>query len=249
MPDPNPCEGNPCGASLNSKLDKAQKDAIEWLSIQVPVVTCTHTKTDDKETVTTKRESQTIQIIKTSKGSEETQITLLFSQLADIKEELCKQVSTDPIEAIAVVPEWWQVRAFQRPQLVIQYAESLADNKIGGSRWAITIPHYNKPKSYKPDFPKYQKGNFEGILVLNDNSKIIINAKTKAECLRVLKALKAYVNPKYTKDIQEPKIGERPGVYKEVNVTAVKCHFFSKGQKSEIPDWSLKLRETNAAKK
>jgi hypothetical protein len=180
-------------------------------------------------------------VIATTTGNESAKVQAQFAEIAKANEEICRHKNQSLEEPVAVVPEWWQVRVFQRPQLVIQYAELLDNGKLGSSRWSVTIPHYNKPKTSKPQFPRYEKGNFEGILVLSDNSKIIINAKNKTECQRVINALKAFVNPKYLKDARPPKIGERPGTYKRVNVVPVRCHYFSTGQQNTLPNWSLSL--------
>ncbi|MEH2448943.1 MAG: hypothetical protein V7K18_25105 [Nostoc sp.] len=241
QPQPTPpqtdiCE-SPCIQSMGQKINQS---SIFWVEVQVPIVIC-----EFKDDVwTPKRDSKTVKIIATQAGNEILKTQTEFNELAKANEEICNLKNKYPQdEAYLVTPEWWQVRVFQRPQLVIQYAQLLPDNKIGRSRWAVTIPHYNKPKEYKPKFPQYDKGNFEGILVLKDNSKIIINAKSKPECTRVLENFKLFINPVYLKDIQLPKIGERPGVYKEVSVVHVYAHFFKDGQKDNVPTWSIKLRD------
>lgn len=242
--NPNPqgdiCE-SPCIKSMGEQITQSK---IFWIDLEVPIVVCTE---DENGVFTPKRETKTVKVIATSEGNEVLKTQIEFETLAGINERLCNKQNLDKNECYTVVPEWWQVRVFQRPQLVIQYAELLENNKIGRSRWAVSIPHYNKPKTYKPGFLDYDKGDFEGILVLNDNSKIIINAKTKPECLRVIEHFKQFIDPKYLENIQKPKIGERPDVYKKVRVTAVRCHFFSTGQKQNPPDWSLKLRESKKA--
>ena len=107
----------------------------------------------------------------------------------------------------------------------------------------MTLPHYFKPKTYKPKFPDYEKGDTEAIQVLTDNSKIIINAKDKTECLRVINVLKTYIDPNFLKNLKPPKVGDRGGVYKKCRVTATQCAFFPDGQKNTVPEWTLKLRE------
>jgi hypothetical protein len=145
--------------------------------------------------------------------------------------------------AIAAVPEWWQVRTGQRPQLVILYAEVSKDGKLTSSRWSLNLPHYNKPKSYKPAFPTYEKGSFEGILRLSDNSPVIVNCKNSTECKRVLNALKQFIPQKLTKG-SVMKIGERFGAdYKQVRVKAVSIKFFAEGQKDMKPTWIMDLRK------
>ncbi|GAX42446.1 hypothetical protein NIES4075_34470 [Tolypothrix sp. NIES-4075] len=211
--------------------------------IEVPICKCEYDNKTNKWTP--KTDNVQMEVFATSRKQAD-QLAQLHLDNARQAADLC--IARNVEEPIAVIPEWWQARSFQRPQLVIQYAELLGENKLGRSRWSVTIPHYNKPQKYKPSFPKYEKGDIEGILVLNDNSKIIINAKNKTECIRVINAFKQFVDPTYLKEIQKPKVGDRAGVYKKVNVVPVRCHYFSKGQKNNVPDWSLSLREKDSNK-
>ncbi|NJN13887.1 MAG: hypothetical protein HC815_40870, partial [Richelia sp. RM1_1_1] len=227
------CSKDPCLASLEKKLDE---NKITWIKAKVEVVKCNFANGEYKPTTETKE----VTVLSTPTGSERLKVENHFAEVAKANRELCLLKNLEPT---LVVPEWWQVRDFQKPQLVIQYAELLSDGKLGKSRWTTTIPHYNKPKTYKPKFPKYEKGDTEAIFILNDNSKIIINAKNKTEALKVINALKQFINPKFLKNTKPPKIGERSGSYKKVKVVPVRCHFFSKGQQNTAPDWSLKLRE------
>ncbi|WP_016951246.1 hypothetical protein [Anabaena sp. PCC 7108] len=127
--------------------------------------------------------------------------------------------------------------------LVIQYAELLENGKLGSSRWILTIPHYNKPKEFKLKMPDYSKGDYEAIKELNDNSKIIVNAASETECIKVINACLQHVPEKYTLGSKPPKVGKREKVYKKCKVTAVRSHFFLTGQKDLIPTWSKSLRE------
>jgi hypothetical protein len=149
--------------------------------------------------------------------------------------------------AVAAVPEWWQIRAeSQRPQLVILFAEQLASGKLTSSRWTLSLPHYNRPKAFKPSIPAYQKGNWEGILTLTDNSKIIVNASSSSECKRVINRLKTYIPVEYRvkngKAIKA-KYGERINSdLRKVKVIPVRASFFSTGARNLAPDWVINLR-------
>lgn len=173
---------------------------------------------------------------------EEAKTKLLFDRLATTEALQCR-----PSNAIASVPEWWQLRPeAQRSQLVILFAEVYKTGKLGKSRWSLTIPHYNRPKGFKPRIPDYEKGSWEGILVLKDNSKIIVNAKSRSECSKVLNALKINVPVEYRTvngKAVKAKIGERINTdLKEVRVTAVRADFYSTGAKNMEPDWSINLK-------
>jgi hypothetical protein len=168
---------------------------------------------------------------------------LLYERIAQIEGQQC-----DPTKAIASVPEWWQIRAeAQRPQLVILYAEVLSTGKLTGSRWSLTIPHYSRPKGFRPSIPAYEKGNWEGILTLTDNSKIIVNAASASECKRVINRLKILIPNEYrVKDGKaiRAKVGERTGTgLKQTKVTPVRADFYSNGAKSLTPDYSINLRK------
>lgn len=141
-------------------------------------------------------------------------------------------------QPIAAVPEWWQARTgSDRAQLVVLYAEKLAGNRLGRSRYAMTIPHYLYVGEGKPRFPEYQKGSWEGILVLNDNSKVIVNCISYKEASRVLNALKLFINPLMLNGSTQ-KIGERGGLpLKKITVKPVMSKFFATGQKDMNPTW------------
>lgn len=168
---------------------------------------------------------------------------LLYERIAKLEALQCEQNN-----AIAAVPEWWQIRPeAQRSQLVVLFAEVKSTGKLGDSRWTLAIPHYNRGKGFKPKIPDYNKGSWEGILVLKDNSKIIVNAKDRTECTRVINALKINVPVEYRvvngKAIKA-KIGERVNSdLKECRVTAIRADFFSTGQRNLKPDWSIDLRK------
>jgi hypothetical protein len=150
--------------------------------------------------------------------------------------------------AIAVVPDFWAIKPEnQRSQLVILYAEVKSTGKLGDGRWSLAIPHYNRPKGFKPKVPDYNKGSWQGILTLKDNSKIIVNAKDRSECSRMINALKINVPVEYRMvngKAAKAKIGERLNSdLKECRVTAVRADFFSKGQRNMQPDWTIDLRK------
>ena len=77
-----------------------------------------------------------------------------------------------------------------KPQLQLQFKEK--DSK-SGSRWHVTIPHFNEAfKGNKLDH-SYVRGNVRCVYTLKDNTKIIVNAKDKKEGKRILTDLSKYV--------------------------------------------------------
>lgn len=214
--------------------DPEDKKGLKNTSIQVIVINC---EKNDKEEWEPKEVTKSVSCLEGMAQASK----LMFEQIAHTEKELCLLKNQSPY---ALLPEWWQIRTGQRPQLVIRYREIFETGKLGNSCWSLTLPHYNKPKGYRPSFPSYHKGDTEGIQELSDNSKIIINAKSPVECKRVLNVLKQFVNPAYLKNINPPKIGNRDGSeYKKVRVVPVTMSFFPHGQANSRPEWSASLRK------
>jgi hypothetical protein len=148
------------------------------------------------------------------------------------------------------VPEWWEVRVGSgRPQAILIFRECASGTqcmgvkkKYGKGVWSLTIPHYNKPKGFKPQIPDYQKGDFEGVLTLKDNSKLVVNCISTAECKRVINALKPFIDPKMLPIKGGLKVGERNGVYKKVKVTATRLKFYHAGQQEFDPKKDFVVR-------
>jgi len=115
----------------------------------------------------------------------------------------------------------------------------MPNGKRGPANNPVTIPHYSGPRN--PSLPNYRKGQWEGILTLNDNSKLIVNAYSKTEAERVIKWITRYINPTMlTKSF--PKFGQRKGQpLKTILVTPRQAKFFPTGQQNMSPQWSSKF--------
>ena len=145
-------------------------------------------------------------------------------------------------DTVPVIPEWWQARVgSDRPQLVVVFK---AKNENSNSRWSLGIPHFNAtPKNLKSKLkliPDYTKGNYQGILTLKDNSKLIIYAKSINESENFIKKIVTsnLINSKYLdKNNYDIKVGKIKGNFKEVKVTPTYAKYFSTGQKNLQPDW------------
>lgn len=148
------------------------------------------------------------------------------------------------IEAIAAVPDHWQLRPeAQRPQLVVLFAEKKANGKLGKAVYAVNIPHYEHSKAPTTSpLPGYKKGQWEGILTLSDNSKVVVNAFSEFEAKKVLNAAEKAIGSDYLKGSQT-KIGKRKGIdLKEIEVVPVKAKFFPTGRKDLSPKSVSKFR-------
>ena len=135
------------------------------------------------------------------------------------------------------IPESWASRiGKERPVLSILYREK-------GSTWGdyytvINIPHYDKPKGHKPNFPKFQKGSYFSVAHLEDGSKIVINANSEAEANRVLNALVQYTGQyKSTAKITS---GKRKTSARQVSLVPIRADFYPNGLQG-VMEWSIDL--------
>jgi hypothetical protein len=152
----------------------------------------------------------------------------LFEKIANTQGESCRERE---VIAVASVPEWWQLRPeARRPQLIYIYQER-KDGAILNSTYPITIPHPNAAnKTSATKLPDYIKGNFEGILTLKDNSKVIVHCKDENEVKRLFTAIRAIIDPAYLVG-STSKIGERAGHngFAERTVSPTKATYFANG--------------------
>lgn len=139
-------------------------------------------------------------------------------------------------DLVATYPESWQVKKGQDiPQLVIVYRN--IDPKSKSGDYPLYIPHYNGTR--KPTIPSYYKGDHWARWILKDNSRIIVNGKTEAEALRIIRKLEKYVERKFRTD-ESPWLttGETAkGTYKEFKATPIRADYYPEGKKNGYPTW------------
>lgn len=136
----------------------------------------------------------------------------------------------------ATYPEGWQTKKGQNiPQLVIVYRNTDPKSKSGD--YPLYIPHYNGNRN--PKVPSYYKGDHWARWILKDNSRIIVNAKTEAEALRVIRKLEKYVDRKFqTKETPWLTTGEAAkGTYKEIRVAPIRADYYPQGKHQSLPQW------------
>jgi hypothetical protein len=160
---------------------------------------------------------------------------LLFEKLAKIEGQKCTKC--DCPDPIATVPEWYEYRPeSHRRQGVLVFKELKSDNTIGNDPYSITIPHCTlatAPTASPVD--TYQKGNWQGILTLKDNSKVIVNCLTVAEANRVLTLISTVIDPAYLQNSFR-KVGEHRGLaYKQITVKATLLDYYPTGTKNMKP--------------
>jgi Collagen triple helix repeat (20 copies) len=162
-------------------------------------------------------------------------------QIAQIEGQQCKECG----DGILSVPEWWEIRnEYQRPQLILIYREKNIDGTWGKSTYPTSIPWpiYTQAESI-PRPVSYVKGNFSGVYVLGDNSKIIVHAKDATECRRVIAAMAQYTDPGRLVGARLT-ISERTAdrVFQQVNVQPWRADYWSAGiSHDRQPDFTHKF--------
>lgn len=143
-------------------------------------------------------------------------------------------------ENYVAMPEHWQLPPeAQRPQLVVQSAELDEEGNFDSAKYVTTIPYYNKSEGFSvPPFNHLSKGSTQGMLVLKDNSKVIIYAQNQNEANRVLNLIKSSINPTQLED-SYIKLGRIKNPYmKEVVVYPKYARFYPAGVKEEF-SWQV----------
>lgn len=137
---------------------------------------------------------------------------------------------------IATTPDGWQVKKGQNiPQLAIVFRNADKDSISGD--YPMHIPHYNGNK--KPKIPSYYKGDHWARWILKDNSQIVVNAKTEAEALRVIRRLEKYVDRKFqTPETPWLVTGKTAtGTYKKFKAVPIRADYYPQGKENSFPQW------------
>lgn len=194
---------------------------MEFAPIDVEQITCNNGVAES--------EIVTVAVIK---GTEAAELEK-YAANAKMLEAQCE------LEPVAAAPDWWQVRlGSDRPQIVCVFRKQ-------GSRTyhSLAIPHpANVQLPQAPILPAYQKGNIQGMIVLNDNSKFIVNCGSQGEAERICalaasKIIASYLPNPYKVWITERK-GEPVG---ELQMQPTSIMYFSQGQKDLKPDWRFAI--------
>jgi hypothetical protein len=135
--------------------------------------------------------------------------------------------------AIATLPDRWSIKPINDiPELVIIFRDTSKKSRTGN--YTLHIPHYNGNKN--PIVTSYDKGNYHGSLILKDNSRLEVNAKSDFEAKKVLNQLKKYVEPKYLND--EFHIVPRKGKkLKEFTAKPIRADYYPTGYGDTVPKW------------
>jgi hypothetical protein len=214
-------------------VDQTLKE--QKFAIQVPIYKCEFNNKTNKWTP--KTDTVIMEVFATSQLQAD-QLAQLHLENARQAADLCLARNTE--EPVAAIPQSWQIRhEGGKPQLVIHCAEKKEDGKYGSAMYPITVPHWKGGIHDKPPLPAYKKGNWEGILVLADTSKVTINAVNESECTKILNAIKPWINKEMLKDSYF-KGGKINIEIKPTQVKPMYGRYFSTGQKNNKPDWIAK---------
>lgn len=142
-------------------------------------------------------------------------------------------------EAVVTQPDWWQVRiGANRPQIVVAY-------RVANTRayHQISLPHPKNVSRWTENLlGNYEKGSWEGCLLLSDNSRFTINCSTEAEAKRMLAKARTLINPAFFNETSQDRLAIRGGnAILPGSMIAVKAQYFSTGQRSTKADWTVKL--------
>lgn len=140
---------------------------------------------------------------------------------------------------VVTQPDWWQVRlGAERPQIVVAF-------RSGKTRTyhQISVPHPINIEKWKTNLlGNYEKGSYQGSIILLDNSKFTINCASEAEAKRMIAKAKTLINPAYLTGNSQDRIALRRGNTVQIGgMIAVKAQYFSTGQKNLKADWTTKL--------
>lgn len=140
-----------------------------------------------------------------------------------------------PPEAVAAVPDWWQMRpGANRPQLSVIFRKG-----DGRNYHAMNIPHpIDLSQSLVTPIGPYMAGNFQATIVCIDNSKFIVNADTRQEAERVALEASQSILPIMLGSPLKITITERRGFPVSVDIMQPRyMQYFPEGQQSRRPEW------------
>lgn len=213
------CLADPCGQGA---------DDVNFVNIVIPVFSG---NCDSSGNPTFN--NQTISVIQGTESSE----LLKFQELAQIKGNLACNVD------VAACPDGWLIRPeYHRPQVIYQFAQiDGSGNIIGAPKYKITVPHHISTKP-TTGLPNYQRGNWETIFVLNDNSKVTIHSLDAANGNLMLNAIKLLIDPAQLTNayLSKSSLVATETPIAQITVKNRMAKYYSQGTKSELPDWVAK---------
>jgi len=168
-----------------------------------------------------------------------TQVHYISTEITNISNKEC-----DCKESVLTLPERYQIPVDGHiPQIIYIFREINEDGSWGERMYPMTVPHpQNTTAPSERPLPNYQKGSWELIFTLKDNTKVFINAVSMEECNRVIELVKPLIDRNFLESSFQ-KIGQRKGqALLEIKVRIFKVDFYAKGTKNAKPTWSKYFR-------
>jgi hypothetical protein len=221
LPKSDMCE-DPCIADMHSNLNSQKPELLKYKVFD-------KCGTDGKPVY--KEETLFVP------GNQAQFIKMLLDNMADQQGAQCKPITDS---CYAAIPESAQLKIMHEyPQLVIQYAEVLANGTLGAPKYSVNIPHYAKSEAETVAalFPRYIKGNRSGVLILSDNSKIIVNTKDEATASSLIVSLSALVLPGALVGAITSLTLRKGRPLNSITIAPKIANYFANGAKDEKPTW------------
>jgi hypothetical protein len=149
------------------------------------------------------------------------------------------------INSAATVPMYWATKIDRslRQQLAIAYRPTERRRfKFGkyDRNTQLHIPHY--VGGQRPKIPSYTVGQHSAKLILTDQSSILVHASSPDEAVEVVKALAAYVDPKFLPKAITISTTTRRGKALSLSgqkVRPFRADYYPPGV--QTPEWSVQL--------
>ncbi len=169
-------------------------------------------------------------------GSGLTGIYAALETLSEATNRLWDQVKCPP-DTTAAAPMAWDIKVHEHPQLIVLWGPA----EGGTSRWAMHIPHpkANIGSDYAFAFPQYTKGPVRGTLILRDNSRVVVNGASEAECKKVFAYIRGLIIANYLSGAQEA-FTKGTAKFTTRAVRAVYIKAFA-GHRDQAPLWTKKI--------
>jgi hypothetical protein len=178
--------------SINQNITTTTIEMVRFTKITVPTGTCELVDGlwQFVESVVD------VDVIIGENGSDALNTVNSFIEKFKSNKMLCEAKNKEDCECYASVPLNFQIKPeWSRPQEVLHFATKKSDGSFDSAKYVINVPHWTSQEGSVISLPSYEKGNFETILSLGDNSKITVNAKDLENCNLILDAIIPYINP------------------------------------------------------
>jgi hypothetical protein len=176
-----------------------------------------------------------IEIVYSYKGKSLTGLNQHVNQLEKQHQQIIRDICAIEAETQVAVPDWWQVRlGADVPQICVVF------RRVGHlNYYSLSIPHpINTTIPTVSPLPAYTKGNWQGQIILKDNSKFTCNCVSPVEAERICNVALTLIDPLFLESPPRVHISERKGQGVKVDSMLPRAvMYFPEGQKQTVPAW------------